>query len=419
MSQDCCNQPGLMLPHHALEKIFATVTPFTAVERVPLEQAAGRVLAKDIESAIDLPPFANSAMDGYAVRAAEVTGPTRLKVAGTAFAGVPFEGHCGPGECVRIMTGAPLPSMLDSIVMQEVVTREGEFARFADPVRPRAFVRARGSELSAGTRVLAQGTRIGAAEIGVLATVGVAEVPVHPKVTVALFSTGDELKAPGTPLAPGEIYDSNRHALRTMLQALQCEVIDLGVIPDDLAAVRAAFAEADARADLVITSGGVSVGEADFIKQVLDEMGQVNFWKLAIKPGKPFAFGQLPGAWFCGLPGNPVSSMVTCYQLVQPLLAHLGGERKSAALTLEATLQDPIKKGPGRQEYQRGILSRNAAGALEVMTTGAQGSDMTTSMSRANCFIILPRESGDQAVGARVTVEPFNAVLNGQLGGGL
>ncbi|GAA5187072.1 molybdopterin molybdotransferase MoeA [Ferrimonas gelatinilytica] len=408
-----------MLPHHAIEKITSAVTPFTAVERVPLEEAAGRVLAQDIEAAIDLPPFANSAMDGYAVRAEEVTGPTRLRVVGKAFAGVPFEGGCGPGECVRIMTGAFLPPELDSVVMQEVVIREGEMASFAEAVRPRAFVRDRGSELRAGTRVLEAGTRIGAAEIGVLATVGVAEVPVRPKITVALFSTGDELKAPGTALAPGEIYDSNRHALRTMLQTLHCDVIDLGVIPDDLAAVRAAFAEADARADLVITSGGVSVGEADYIKTVLDEMGQVNFWKLAIKPGKPFAFGRLPNAWFCGLPGNPVSSMVTCYQLVQPLLAHLGGERRAPALTLEATLQDPIKKGPGRQEYQRGILSRNAAGVLEVTTTGAQGSDMTTSMSRANCFIVLPRDSGDQPIGAQVTVEPFNAALSGQLGGGL
>ncbi|WP_345334155.1 molybdopterin molybdotransferase MoeA [Ferrimonas pelagia] len=408
-----------MLPEQALEKIRAAVVPFSTLEWVALEQAAGRVLAQDIESTLDLPLFANSAMDGYAVRSVEVAAGTQMPIAGKAFAGVPFEGECGPGECVRIMTGALLPEGLDSIVMQEVVESDGETATFSEAVRHEAFVRGRGSELKAGTQVLSAGTRIGAAEVGVLATVGVGQVPVYPRIKVALFSTGDELKAPGTELKPGEIYDSNRHALRTMLQTLHCEVLDLGVIPDDLDQIRAAFAKADAEADVVVTSGGVSVGEADYIKLVLDELGQVNFWKLAIKPGKPFAFGKLPNSWFCGLPGNPVSSMVTCYQLVTPLLAHLGGEQRAPALTLKATLQHGLRKGPGRQEYQRGVLGKNAEGELIVSTTGAQGSDMTTSMSRANCYIVLPRQCGDLDAGAVVTVEPFNASLNGNLGGGL
>ncbi|MBY6108426.1 molybdopterin molybdotransferase MoeA [Ferrimonas balearica] len=414
MSHDCCSQPGLMLPADALVRMREQVAPLDTEQWVSLEQCPGRVLARDIAAAIDLPPFDNSAMDGYAVRAADVAEGAVLTVAGKAFAGVPFEGEVGPGQCVRIMTGAALPAGLDSIVMQEVVEAEGEDrVRFTESVCPGHFVRSRGSELRAGTVVLKAGTRISAAEVGVLATVGVAEVPVRPKLVVALFSTGDELKAPGTELAVGEIYDSNRHALRSMLTAMGCEVRDLGVIPDDLEQVRDAFRRADAEADVVITSGGVSVGEADFIKVVLDEMGQISFWKLAIKPGKPFAFGRLPNAWFCGLPGNPVSSMVTCYQLVQPLLAHLAGEPFRPALTLDAVLQDDLRKAPGRQEYQRGILSRAEDGTLIVTSTGAQGSDMTTSMSRANCFIILPREQGDTAAGSRVTVEPFNAVLGG------
>ncbi|MBY6096593.1 molybdopterin molybdotransferase MoeA [Priestia flexa] len=403
-----------MLPADALARMREQVAPLDTEQWVSLEQCPGRVLARDIAAAIDLPPFDNSAMDGYAVRAADVAEGAVLTVAGKAFAGVPFEGEVGPGQCVRIMTGAALPAGLDSIVMQEVVEAEGEDrVRFTESVRAGHFVRSRGSELRAGTVVLKAGTRISAAEVGVLATVGVAEVPVRPKLVVALFSTGDELKAPGTELAVGEIYDSNRHALRSMLTAMGCEVRDLGVIPDDLEQVRDAFRRADAEADVVITSGGVSVGEADFIKVVLDEMGQISFWKLAIKPGKPFAFGRLPNAWFCGLPGNPVSSMVTCYQLVQPLLAHLAGEPFRPALTLDAVLQDDLRKAPGRQEYQRGILSRAEDGTLIVTSTGAQGSDMTTSMSRANCFIILPREQGDTAAGSRVTVEPFNAVLGG------
>ncbi|WP_067659855.1 molybdopterin molybdotransferase MoeA [Ferrimonas marina] len=408
-----------MLPAQALEKMFAQVPPRSDKTWVPLEAAAGRVLAEDIVAALDLPPFANSAMDGYAVRAEEVSPDQPLTVVGTAFAGVPFEGEIGPHQCVRIMTGGLLPDGMDSIVMQEQAERDEDQVRFAEPVRQGQFVRARGSELTAGTPVLSRGTRIGGAEIGVLATVGIAQVPVYPKLKVALFSTGDELKPPGTELAPGEIYDSNRHALRTMLNTLHAEVIDLGVIPDDLDAVRAAFHEADRQADMVITSGGVSVGEADFIKVVLDELGQINFWKLAIKPGKPFAFGQLPNSWFCGLPGNPVSSMVTGYQLVQPLLAHLGGEHYRPALTLQAKLQTPLRKGPGRQEYQRGVLQQSDSGELVVSATGAQGSDMTTSMSRANCFIVLPQDCAGVAEGEWVTVEPFNASLNGRLGGGL
>ncbi|SDI33663.1 molybdopterin molybdochelatase [Ferrimonas sediminum] len=411
--QDCCSQPGLMLPAAALEKMYGACEPLIQVEEVALEEAVGRVLAQDVCSAIDLPGFDNSSMDGYAVRAAEVVQGQPLAIAGKAFAGLPFDDDVPAGACVRIMTGAPLPPQMDAIIMQEEADAEGDQVRFRVEVEPGFFVRHRGSELKQGQQVLARGTRIGAAEIGVLATVGHGRVQVLKPLTVALFSTGDELVPPGQPLQAGQIYDSNRHALRTMLQAMGAQVIDLGVIADDLEQVRDAFRRADELADVVVTSGGVSVGEADYIKVVLDEMGKINFWKLAIKPGKPFAFGKLPNSWFCGLPGNPVSSMVTCYQLVQPFLQHLGGEQRQQALTLTATLTDRIRKKPGRQEYQRGVLSRDSDGQLRVETTGAQGSDMTTSMSRANCFIVLARDEGGLEPGAQVSVEPFNQVLGG------
>ncbi|QIZ78946.1 molybdopterin molybdotransferase MoeA [Ferrimonas lipolytica] len=402
-----------MLPAQALELMREQITPIQQVESVALEQAAGRILADDIYCAIDLPPFANSAMDGYAVRSSEVAAGATLTVAGKSFAGIPFTGECGVGECVRIMTGALLPEGLDTIVMQEQTEAAGDQVTFMADVRHAQFVRGRGSELNAGTQVLSKGQRVDAGAIGVLATVGVAQVPVYRQLKVALFSTGDELKAPGTELAAGEIYDSNRHALRTMLTAMDVEVIDLGVIPDDLDLVRAAFAKGDELADAVITSGGVSVGEADYIKIVLDELGQVNFWKLAIKPGKPFAFGQLANSWFFGLPGNPVSSMVTCYQLVQPMLSHLGGESERTKLLLNATLTTSLRKGPGRQEYQRGVLSQAADGSLQVAATGAQSSDMTTSMAKGNCFIVIPQNKQDPQAGETVQVEPFNGVLGG------
>ncbi|WP_298440876.1 molybdopterin molybdotransferase MoeA [uncultured Ferrimonas sp.] len=402
-----------MLPKDALVRMRAQVAPTTDIEMVDLAQCHGRVLAEDVVAAIDLPPFANSAMDGYAIRSAEVAAGTTMTIAGKAFAGVPFEAECPAGQCVRIMTGALLPSGLDTIVMQENTSSDGDQVTFNFDCKHGQFVRGRGSELAAGTTVLTKGQRISPTEIGVLATVGVAQVKVYRQLTVALFSTGDELKAPGEPLQAGEIYDSNRHALRHMLEQMQVKVIDLGVISDDIDKVRAAFEQADALADVVVTSGGVSVGEADFIKIILDEMGQVNFWKLAIKPGKPFAFGSLPNSWFCGLPGNPVSSMVTCYELVQPLLSHLGGEAQKTPLLFNATLTTALKKGPGRQEYQRGVLTQAADGSLQVAATGAQSSDMTTSMSRANCFIVLPKEKQDPQAGETVTVEPFSAVLGG------
>ncbi|GIU06209.1 molybdopterin molybdotransferase MoeA [Shewanella glacialipiscicola] len=411
---DPCSQPSLMHPDQAIPLLLEQVSPVSDTEVVLLPHALGRVLAEDLASCIDLPPFDNSSMDGYALRFADLntqTNQTSLRLTGSSFAGHGFQGEAKPNTCVRIMTGAPLPVGYDTVQMQEEAEVDGEIVHIRHPKAQGANVRCRGEELTQGTKVLNAGIQIGAAELGVLATIGASQVRVYRQLKVAFFSTGDELRPVGSELAPGQIYDSNRYSIQGLLKRANVEWLDLGVIADDPEAIRQAFRHAASQADMVLTSGGVSVGEADFTKQVLDEEGQITFWKLAIKPGKPFAMGKIGKAVFCGLPGNPVSSMVTFYKLVWPILQKMQGLTPVAPLMLNATLSTPIRKSPGRVEYQRGILSRNAQGELEVAITGSQGSGMLTSMSLANCFVLLEQFQGDTAVGTQVTVEPFNSVL--------
>ncbi|MCK8046378.1 molybdopterin molybdotransferase MoeA [Shewanella sp. 1CM18E] len=409
---DPCSQTSLMHPDQAIVKLLEQVKPITDSEVVTLPQALGRVLAEDLASHIDLPPFDNSAMDGYAFRFADLAAGQPLKLIGQSFAGHPFTGKCLPGACIRIMTGAPVPSGYDTVQMQEKVTADGEQITIEAPKEIGANVRCRGEELSSGTKVLSAGTLIGAAEMGVLATIGASQLRVKRIVKVAFFSTGDELRPVGSELGPGQIYDSNRYSIQGMLSRGNIEWIDLGVVEDNKEAIRQAFQTAADCADMVITSGGVSVGDADYTKQILDEEGQITFWKLAIKPGKPFAFGHLGDAVFCGLPGNPVSSMVTFYKLVWPLLTKMQGLPQSKPVTLQATLKGEIRKQAGRVEYQRAILSYNANGEAEVVITGGQGSGMLTSMTMANCFIILAQDCDGLSDGTQVTVEPFNGVLS-------
>ncbi len=411
---DPCSQPSLMHPDQAFPLLLEQVSPVSDTEVVLLPHALGRVLAEDLASCIDLPPFDNSSMDGYALRFADLntqTNQTSLRLIGSSFAGHGFQGEAKPNTCVRIMTGAPLPVGYDTVQMQEEAEVDGEIVHIRHPKAQGANVRCRGEELTQGTKVLNAGIQIGAAELGVLATIGASQVRVYRQLKVAFFSTGDELRPVGSELAPGQIYDSNRYSIQGLLKRANVEWLDLGVIADDPEAIRQAFRHAASQADMVLTSGGVSVGEADFTKQVLDEEGQITFWKLAIKPGKPFAMGKIGKAVFCGLPGNPVSSMVTFYKLVWPILQKMQGLTPVAPLTLNATLSTPIRKSPGRVEYQRGILSRNTQGELEVAITGSQGSGMLTSMSLANCFVLLEQFQGDTAAGTQVTVEPFNSVL--------
>lgn len=317
---------GLISLEDAQQKMLQQLQPISDCLSVALADAAGLITAKPVISPLDVPPFDNSAMDGYALRLSDLSADRVLPVAGKAFAGAPFHGEWPAGSVIRIMTGAPVPAGCDAVVMQEQTeSRDGGIVITA-PVRAGQNIRRIGEDIQAGKQVLDAGVRLGAAELPLLASLGIAEVSVLRKLRVAIFSTGDELQAVGQPLAEGQIYDTNRFTVALMLRKLGCEVIDLGVIADDPAKLRQAFSEADRQADVVISTGGVSVGEADFTKAMLEELGAITFWKLAIKPGKPFAFGRLANSWFCGLPGNPVSAAVTFYQLVQPLLATLTGQ---------------------------------------------------------------------------------------------
>ncbi|MCW6030755.1 molybdopterin molybdotransferase MoeA [Pantoea sp. JK] len=405
---------GLTSLEDAQQKMLQQLTPISDSLNVSLFEAAGRITAKPILSPLDVPSFDNSAMDGYALRLADIAPDRVLPVAGKAFAGAPFNGEWPAGSVIRIMTGAPIPAGCDAVVMQEQTEQRDGGIVITAPVQAAQNIRRIGEDIQAGKQVLDAGVRLGAAELPLLASLGIAEVSVLRKLRVAIFSTGDELQAVGQPLAEGQIYDTNRFTVALMLNKLGCEVIDLGVIADDQAALRTAFTEADRQADVVISTGGVSVGEADFTRAMLAELGAITFWKLAIKPGKPFAFGRLANSWFCGLPGNPVSAAVTFYQLVQPLLATLTGQTTPIMpLRQRARATQRLKKSPGRLDFQRAIVSRGDDGVLEVRSTGAQGSHVFSSFALANCFVVLERDRGDVEPGEWVEIEAFNTLLEG------
>ncbi|HEX6828616.1 MAG TPA: gephyrin-like molybdotransferase Glp, partial [Burkholderiales bacterium] len=385
--------PNSMPVEKAREFIRAFLQPVTGIERVAIRAGLGRVLAADVVSPLDVPAHDNSAMDGYALRFADLQagGETRLRLAGTAYAGKPYTGLVGPGECVRIMTGGVIPPGTDTVVMQEHAAAEGDRVRIGPGHRPGQNLRYAGEDMRRGQVVMPAGKPVRPAEVGLLASLGIGEVTVYRRLRVAFFSTGDELVSIGSVPEEGQIFDSNRYTLHGMLTRLGCEVIDMGVVRDDPALLEQAFREAAGMADVVITSGGVSVGEADFIKDLLDKLGEVLFWKIAMKPGRPLAYGRILGAHFFGLPGNPVSVMVTFYEFVQDALRVLQGQ---AGVTLPPTFKavcaSKLKKAPGRTEFQRGILSRDPSGRLTVAVTGEQGSGILRSMSEANCFIVLP-----------------------------
>ena len=401
--------PHSLPVREALQRIDAVVMPVTGFEQVALRSALGRVLAEAVTSPIEVPAHTNSAMDGYAVRAADMPneGLRELTVIGTALAGSPSMASVRPGTAVRIMTGAVLPEGADSVVMQEHVERRGDRIRVGTGHRIGQNVRRAGEDIARGATVLEPGRSLQPADLGVLASLGIAEIKVWRRLRVAFFSTGDELRSLGETLGKGEIYDSNRYTLYAMLIRLGIEIIDMGVVRDCRKDLQQTLIEAARSADAIITSGGVSVGEADFVKETLGTLGEVNFWKIAMKPGRPLAFGRVQDAVFFGLPGNPVSVMVTFYQFVQPALQRMMGQSKVEAMTFKVPCATPLKKRPGRMEFQRGILKRQADGSLVVHSTGDQGSGILSSMSRANCFIILPDESGSIAAGTLVEVQPF------------
>jgi len=408
----CCDAPGLMPLEEAMENMLSRIKPIQTTLQLPLAEAIGYVLAEDILSPIFVPPFDNSAMDGYAIRIADLSNNATMPVAGKSFAGQPFEGEWPQGSCVRIMTGAKIPDGCDAVIMQEntVVSEDGVTFTQTE-VKPQNNIRPTGDDIRKGDIVLPKGSRLTSRDIPMIATLGISHVTVVRKPRVAFFSTGDELKPLGQPLAEGQIYDSNRYGIKPLIENFGCEPIDLGIIPDCPETLKATFEQAQSLADVVVTSGGVSVGEADYTKDILEELGEIGFWKLAIKPGKPFAFSKLSTAWFCGLPGNPVSAVLTMYVLVQPMLAKLSGHTEwKAPESIPATTKTAFKKVPGRTDYQRGIYTIED-GKFVVETTGNQSSGAFRSMSLANCFVVLERERGRVEVGETVNIQLFNSTL--------
>ena len=392
------------------------LSPVTGIERVHIRAALDRVLAADIESPIDVPAHDNSAMDGWAVRFGDLDGasPTRLRRIGESFAGTPFAGEVRAGETVRIFTGGVMPRGSDTVVMQERARETPEGVTIAAGAVMKAGQNRRfaGEDLKRGAMVLRSGQPVRPAELGMLASVGIIEVAVYRRLRVTFFSTGDELRSIGQPLGPGEIYDSNRYTLYGMLKRLGCDVVDMGVVPDVPDRLERAFRDAAAASDVVITSGGVSVGEADFVKPMLERLGEVLFWKIAMKPGRPLAYGRIGSAHFFGLPGNPVAVMVTFYQFVRDALFVLQGRTDAAPVPIfKATLAAAVRKAPGRAEFQRGILSPDGAGTWAVRPTGEQGSGILSSMSQANCFIVLPVDAGNLEPGTTVDVQLLEGLV--------
>jgi len=413
------------LPVSAAQAIVRQwASPVAAVERVPLHDALDRVLADDVVSPTNVPAHDNSAMDGYAFDGTSLVSQQtgiELRVAGKALAGHPFGRAVSAGECVRVMTGALMPDGCDTVVPQELVTREGDTIRFpGDTLKRGANRRRAGEDLTQGQPALHAGRILRPSDLGLLASLGVGEVAVRRRLRVAFFSTGDELRSLGEPLDPGCVYDSNRHTLFAMLRRMNLDALDLGVVRDEPAALEAALRSAAASADVVLTSGGVSVGEADLTKQLLRTFGDVAFWSLAMRPGRPLAFGRVwsgerPGvgqpALFFGLPGNPVAVMVTFYQIVRAVLLVMSGASVQAPPAITATSTQAIRKRAGRTEFQRGTAARNERGQWQVTPTGSQGSGVLSSMSEANCFIVLAHEQADIDAGDTVDIMLFDGLI--------
>jgi len=388
------------------------LNPIIETEAVPIRDSLGRVLAADILSPANVPNYDNSAMDGYAFSAVEIGKSTELKVIGSAFAGKAFVGGIQSGECVRIMTGGMMPKGADTVVMQEKVKIEGDLISFTERPKPKANVRYAGEDLQLGKTVLPTGHMMWAADLGLIASLGIGEVSVFRRLKVAFFSTGDELASIGEPLQEGQVYDSNRYTLYGMLKRLGVEIMDFGAIADNPELLEKTLLSASKQADVVITSGGVSVGEADYMKQLLTKHGQVMFWKIAMKPGRPLAYGKIGASHYFGLPGNPVAVMVTFYQFVREAMLVLMGQTNPAPPpTFNVICTENIKKQTGRTEFQRGLLFADGDGLWKVKPTGAQGSAILSSMSLANCFIVLDEAIGNLDAGALVQVQVLEGLV--------
>jgi len=400
--------PNAMSVTQARQFIKQFLSPVREAEALPICESLGRVLATDIVSPSNVPNHNNSAMDGFAFKFS--ANLKTLKIIGTALAGQPFMGNLNAGECVKIMTGAVIPAGADTVVMQERIAIKSDRITLLEETKQGANVRLAGEDLRIGQTVLTKGHIMKPADLGLAASLGIAEVPVYRKLKVAFFSTGDELVGVGKPLQEGQIHDSNRYTLYGMLTRLGAQISDLGNVPDDSAQLEAALLQAAQNNDVVITSGGVSVGEADYMKALLAKHGQVLFWKMNMKPGRPLAYGKIASAHYFGLPGNPVATMVTFYQFVREALLMLQGATPKPFPMLMVECTEPIKKATGRTEFQRGVLYDDA-GIWKVKPTGNQGSGILSSMSAANCFIVLDEATGNCAAGELVKVQVLEGLV--------
>lgn len=411
------NPGGMLTVAESVERILAQIAKPTQVEMIALSQTQNRVLAQDQVSSFNVPQHTNSAMDGYAICAEPLASqePVQeshtLTVVGQVFAGGAFNGALAPGEAVEIMTGAALPAGADSIVIREAVQRDGNQIRFSDAVKIGQHVRQKGEDIKVGSVALSAGCLIRPQEQGLLASLGQQQVGVFKQLRVAIFSTGDEVVAQGQPLPANCIYDTNRFTLIGLLQRMGCHVVDLGIIEDSQASMERVLSSAATQADMVISSGGVSMGRADYIKQALEAVGEIAFWRVAMRPGRPLAFGLLGATPFFGLPGNPVAVMVTFLQFVQPALRKMMGQTDWQPHKMTAIAQETIKSREGRIDYSRGVYRIDDKGELVVQTTGAQGSGILTSMVQANCLIEITEQYSQVEAGDRVLIQPFSDLL--------
>ena len=418
-----CNANNMLPLSEALHRLQKSIIPIDKYEIVSLAESLDRILAQDACSNIAVPNYDNSAMDGYALRAEDLQNIQSLLLIGKSFAGKAYDGMLRQGQCVRIMTGAVIPAGADTVIIQENSSNQGnssigDIIHFTHKPNVGDNIRRMGEDIHIGATVIQQGRRLSPADLGLLASIGIAQVTVFRKLKVALFSTGDELRLPSEELDSGCIYDSNRVVARAMLQRMNIDIVDLGIVADDPNALKDAFTKACRNCDAIITSGGVSVGEADFTKSTLSKMGEIDFWRVAIKPGKPFAFGTLKDVtratpcYFFGLPGNPVSSTVTLHQLALPALRELAGENLPINITHSMQTHSDLKKSPGRMDFQRGKFTQADDGSFGVTTTGKQGSGILTSMSQANCYLVLAIDDDSKKAGDTVNVLPFDRWLS-------
>jgi len=410
-------EPELLPVSVAVERMAAQITPVIDTVELPLRAALGRIAASSIESPIDVPAYTNSAMDGFAIHSNDLpeSGETSLTILGTVWAGKPLDLQIVSGQCVRIMTGGMMPAGTDTVVIQEHASVDGSSVVIDGSTNPGKNVRMAGEDISSGESIITTGTNLEPAHIGLMASLGIDRVTVFRQLKVAFFSTGDELRPlethAGQTLGPGELFDSNRHTLYSMLERLGVETIDLGVVADTPEATREAFIKAADQADLIISSGGVSAGQADFVSSTLAELGEVTFWKLAMRPGRPLACGTVGNAHFFGLPGNPVAVMVAFYEFVQPSIKRMQGCSRLNPPRFLARCENRLRKSPGRIEYQRGIFETTPDGVTTVRTTGKQGAGRLSSMCMANCLIVIAAEKDGVEPGDMVQIEPFHALV--------